>query len=179
LIDLVLKQIDAYQKQPRMVDKQKYVNWQELKYVQTIWEQLNLELKDLEKLLPVNRRKRGLLNLGGDVLNFVFGTATSAELQMLHQAVEVIKRRQVAMPHSTEHQLTYTKELDDNVRQNVRDVPLLARTLKAVVFDVANLNETVEHLESNVFRHVELMANISQTIRELEFFCVQLEQDFY
>ena len=87
MIDLILKQLDAYQKQPRMVDKQKYVNWQELKYVQTIWEQLNLELKDLEKLLPVSCRKRGLLNLGGDVLNFLFGTATSAELQTLHQAV--------------------------------------------------------------------------------------------
>jgi hypothetical protein len=43
---------------------------------------------------------------------------------------------------------------------------------------MANLNETVEHLESSVFRRVELMANISQTIRELEFFCLQLEQDF-
>ena len=48
LIDIILKQIDGYQKQPRMVDKQKYVNWQELKYVQTIWEQLDLELKDLK-----------------------------------------------------------------------------------------------------------------------------------
>ena len=131
-------------------------------------------MKDLEKLLPVSRRKRGLLNFGGDVLNFLFGTATSAELQTLHQAVEVIKRRQVAMKHSIEHQLTYTKELDENVRQNTRDVSLLTRTLKAVVFDVANLNETVEQLESNVFKRVELLANISQTIRELEFFCLQL-----
>ena len=48
LIDIILKQIDGYQKQPQMADKQKYVNWQELKYVQTIWEQLDLELKVLE-----------------------------------------------------------------------------------------------------------------------------------
>ena len=40
------------------------------------------------------------------------------------------------------------------------------------MFDVANLNETVEHLESSVFRRVELIANTSQTIRELEFFCL-------
>ena len=138
----------------------KYFNWKELKYVQTVWEQLNLEFKDLEKLLPVSRRKRDLLNLGGDAPNFLFGTATSAELQTLHQAVEVIKRRQEAVTYSIEHQLTYNKELDDNVRQNTRDVPLLARTLKAIVFDVANLNETVEYLESNMFRHVERMANI-------------------
>jgi len=44
-IDLGLKQIDIYRKQPREVDEQKYNNWKELKYVQTIWEQLNLELK--------------------------------------------------------------------------------------------------------------------------------------
>ena len=154
LIYLVLKRIDVYRKQPRMVDKQKYVNWQELKYVQTIWEQLNLELEDLENLLPVNRRKRGILNLGCDVLNFLFGTATRAELQTLHEAVGVIKKRQGTMTHSIEHQLTYTKELGDNVRQNTRDVSLLGRTLKAIVLEVANLNETVEHLESNVFTRV-------------------------
>jgi uncharacterized protein YoxC len=161
-----------------MINKLRYINWQEIKYIQTVWEQLNLELKDLEKLLPVTRRKRGLINLGGDVLNFLFGTATSTELQSLHRAIEGIKKQNDVMTHSIESQLTYTKELDENVRQNTRDVSLLARTLKSLVFDVVNLNDTVKLLEANISKRIELMANVSQTVRELEFFCLQLEQDF-
>ena len=83
---------------------------------------MNLELENLEKLLPSTRRKRGLLNFGGDVLNFLFGTATSAELQTLHQVAEEIKKQQTTITHSVEHQLTYTKEIDENVRQNTRDI---------------------------------------------------------
>ena len=66
----------------------------------------------------MTRRKRGLLNFGGDLLHFLFGTATSAEMQVLHQTIESIKEQQATITHSIEHQLTYTKELDENVMQN-------------------------------------------------------------
>jgi uncharacterized protein YoxC len=137
-----------------------------------------LELKDLKKLLQVKRRKRGLINLGGDVLNFLFGTASSTELLALHRVIEGIKKQNDVMTHSIQSQLTYTKELDENIRQNIRDVSLLARTLKTLVFGVANLNDIVRLLETNVTKHIELMANVSQTVRELEFFYLQLKQDF-
>jgi F0F1-type ATP synthase delta subunit len=84
----------------------------------------------MEKLLPQTRQKRGLINFAGEVLNFLFGTATNAEMQTLHQVVEWIKKQHASITHSVEHQLTYTKELDESVRQNTRDVTLLARILK-------------------------------------------------
>jgi len=115
----------------------------------------------------------------GEVLNFLFGTATSTELHTLHQVVEGIKREQTTITHSIEHQLTYTKELDENVRQNTRDVTLLARILKLQVNDIMKLNNTVKELETNLLKRLELMANTSQTVRELEFFCLQLEQEFF
>jgi hypothetical protein len=40
------------------------------------------------------------------------------------------------------------------------------------------VNETVKQLEGSLVKQIELMANVSQTVRELEFFCLQLEQDF-
>jgi hypothetical protein len=112
------------------------------------------------------------------VLHFLFGTATSAEMQVLHQAVENIKEQQTAITHSIEHQLTYTKELDENVRQNTRDVTLLARILKLEVGNLMKLNETIEAVEEKLINRLERMANASQTIRELEFFSLQLEQEF-
>jgi hypothetical protein len=160
-----------------MTGKHVFLSWKEINYVHTVWNQLSLEFKDLEKLLPVTRRKRALLNLGGDILNFLFGTATNTDLQKLHQVIERIKLQQDVLTHSVENHLTYTMELDDNVRQNVRDVSLLARTLNTLVFDGLNLNETVKQLEVNLVKRPELQANVSQTVRELEFFSLQLEQD--
>jgi hypothetical protein len=40
--------------------------------INTIVQRLNLELSDLEKLLPTPRPKRALLDLGGYVLNFFY-----------------------------------------------------------------------------------------------------------
>jgi hypothetical protein len=112
------------------------------------------------------------------VLHFLFGTATSAELQNLYQTIETIKKQQTTLTHSVEHQLTYTKELDKNVRQNARDVTLLAGILKLQVNDIIKLNTTLKEIEGNLIRRLELMTNASQTFRELEFFSLQLEQEF-
>jgi hypothetical protein len=163
---------------PPVLMESHYINWQEVTYLQAVWEQLHSELKDLEKFLQNSRQKRGLLNFGGDVLNFLFGTATSAELHTLHQTVEGIKKQQTTITHLIEHQLTYTKELDENVRHNTRDVTLLARILKLQVNDVLKLNSTIKELEGKLIHRIELMANASQTVRELEFFSLQLEQEF-
>jgi hypothetical protein len=132
----------------------------------------------LEKLLPTTRRKRGLIDFGGQALKFLFGTATNSELQTSHQAVEEIKNKQTAMVHSMENQLTYMKEFDGEVRQNTRDVSTLARTLKSLVYDVLKLNNTLTYVEEEYSTRIEGMLNVSQVIRELEFFCLQLEQEF-
>ena len=178
MIDLILTQVASYPTNPRFINTSRYVNWQEVTYLQAVWEQLNLEFQDIEKLLPITRQKRGLLDFGGEILNFLFGTATNANLQTLHQVVETIKGQQATITHSLEHQLTYTKELDESIRQNTRDVTLLARILKMQVNDLMKLNGTIKGIETNIMKRLELMANASQTVRELEFFCLQLEQEF-
>ena len=114
MIGTILREVDFYKKHPRVLDKLVYVNWQEIKYVYTIWAQLNVELEDLEKLLPVTRKMIVLLNFGGDVLNFLLGTATGADLQTLHQVVDRIPMEQNVMTNSIGNELTYTKELSYN-----------------------------------------------------------------
>ena len=100
LIDIILKQVETFQENPRSLKAGRCVTRQEIKYLYAVWEQLNFELTYVEKLLPMTRQKRGLLNFGGDVLNFLFGTATSAEIQVLQQAVENVKEQQTAIIHS-------------------------------------------------------------------------------
>jgi len=72
LIDMILQQIETYQKNPRWLGTNRYVSWQEITYLHAVWEQLNLEFEDMERLLPVTRQKRGLLNFGGEGTKFSF-----------------------------------------------------------------------------------------------------------
>ena len=53
-----------------------------------------------------------------------------------------------------EHQLTYTKELDESVRQNTRDVTLLARVLKMQINDIMTLNSAIKEIETNVLKQL-------------------------
>jgi hypothetical protein len=79
-INTIVRQIHFYRTHPRLIEKNNHVNWHEITYIRTILPRLNLELEDLETFLPMTRRKRGLLDLGGHALKFLFGTATSSEL---------------------------------------------------------------------------------------------------
>ena len=67
--------------------------------------------------------------------------------------------------HSVENQLTYMKESDGEVKQNTRDVSFLARTLKTVVYDILNLNRSLEEAGSRVINQVESMVNVSRILR--------------
>jgi hypothetical protein len=42
-----------------------------------------------------------------------------------------------------------------------------------------NLNETVKQLEVKLSKLIELLANPSQTVGEVQFFSLQLEEDFF
>jgi hypothetical protein len=69
------------------------------------------------------------------------------------------------------------QEFNEDVKQNEGDVSVLARNLKSVVYDVLNLNGTVSLVEEEVDTRLEGMMNITQVTRELEFFCLQMEQE--
>jgi len=54
----------------------------------------------------------------------------------------------------------------------------MVTVLKMQINDIMKLNGTIKEIETNILKRLELMANASQTVRELEFFCLQLEQEF-
>jgi hypothetical protein len=47
------------------------------------------------------------------------------------------------------------------------------------VYDVLKLNITLTQVELEYSTRIEEMMNVSQIVRELEFFCLQLEQEFF
>jgi hypothetical protein len=60
LIDIILRQVETFQKNSRALKVGRYITQQEISYLYAVWDQLNFELADVEKLLPMTRRKLGL-----------------------------------------------------------------------------------------------------------------------
>jgi hypothetical protein len=69
----------------------------------------------------------GLINVGGDALKFLFGVATTQQLQDLHTTVENRKTRDGEVIHAVQQQLTYLISIDHRMRLDWQPWPAVSR----------------------------------------------------
>ena len=58
------------------------------------------KLHDIYQILPRPDPRRGLLNLGGNILKTIFGTATVSDVQELHGVLDDLQNRNSDNVHS-------------------------------------------------------------------------------
>jgi hypothetical protein len=159
------------------------VDWEEVDHAHAAVNNVNQELSTLAKLLPTakdedsnHRGRRGLINVGGDVLKFLFGVATTQQMQELHTTVEHIKTRDGEVIHAIQKQLTYLKSIDEAISENAIGLATVARVLKRVITNALAYQRKFEDAVQNLETLVYFQANVSRTMRELEFTVMQLQQ---
>jgi hypothetical protein len=86
--------------------------------------------------------ERDLINIGREALKFLFGIATTQQLQELHDTVEGIKNKGGDVIHAVQQQLTYLKSVDEEVSQNTVGLARVARILKSVITNALNRHKT-------------------------------------
>jgi hypothetical protein len=181
MIQHVFKQLEL--SRTNGVQPNNFINWEEVEHDHIAVNNVNQELITLSKLLPAPRntsirprRKRGLINLGGETRTFFFEVATTQQMQELHDVVENIKTTQSDVIHAAHQQITYLKSIDEAVSQNTVGLVTLARILKSVITNAFayqhTLDNTVLHLEALI----HFQSNVSRILRELEFTVIQLQQ---
>jgi hypothetical protein len=160
-----------------------FINWGEMEQARAAVAQVEQEISTLSQLLPVSkgtesipRKKRGLINLGGETLKFLFGVATTQQLQDLHTTVEGIKNKEGDVIHAVQQQLTYLKSVDEEVSQNAVGLARMARILKGIITNALNRQKILNDTFRNLEQLVEYQSNVSRTMRELEFMVIQLQQ---
>jgi ABC-type transporter Mla subunit MlaD len=116
------------------------------------------------------------LNIGGEALKFLFGIATTQQLQELHDTVEGMKDREGDIIHAVQQQITYLKSVDEEVSQNAVGLARVARILKRVIIQALIRQKTWNDTVQNLEKLVDYQSNISRTMRELEFMVIQLQQ---
>jgi hypothetical protein len=102
-----------------LVEKQRkeYTEISELKQIETLLTTLETKLRDFPQDLPRLNPRRGLINLGGSALKFLFGTATSADVRSLHETLNAMQDSHSDV-HSLSGHLTYIKKLDTLTQEN-------------------------------------------------------------
>jgi hypothetical protein len=176
---LVWRQLELYATKPQGAG---VISWKELSRVHDITTELDNEVQNLERLLPYNlattpRKRRGLIDFGGQVLKFLFGTATHSEVQDLQSIVSKYEDQGDDTIHALKAQLTLIRTVDKETRQNTVDLLNQARILRQIVFEVINVNCTLLNADDRLEAAFEIQRNISSSMRELEFTALRLQQE--
>jgi hypothetical protein len=106
-----------------------------------ITDELEADLLSVSKLLseevPLKyggtskrRDRRGLLNVFGYGLKYLFGTADAKDVKRLNAVCDNLQSFQKAVVHTTEQQLTYLHTLDEAVKANAKAALDLGRALR-------------------------------------------------
>ena len=108
------------------------IHWDELAHLDVIVQNLEEESKSFQKLLYEGtlirgqdivsaRNKRGLFNVLGYGLKYLFGTADAKDVRRLATICDELHAFEAKMVHVSEHQLTYVRALDEMIKQNMMD----------------------------------------------------------
>jgi hypothetical protein len=86
--------------------KGEFTSNNKLKQIESLIYMLQVRLGYFYQLLPKMDSRRGIINLGGNFLQVLFGTATVADLNQLHQTLDELQAKNTDLAHSIAHQVS-------------------------------------------------------------------------
>jgi len=143
--------------------------------LQSFWELL-FEGKPFRKPNTVNTRtKRGLVDLLGYGMKYLFGTADAQDVKRLSNVCDDLHIFKLRMTHAVHHQLTYIQTLDETIKQSTVDIAELTETLRS---SIRNFSLQLNRVEASLLDTqvaLEKQAKYSTAIREIEMAILELK----
>ena len=156
--------------------KKEFTPVSELHQIGSLLDTLEFKLVDFYQILPKLDSRRGLINLGGTILETLFGTATVTDINLLHETIDKLKSNNADISHSLTDQITYNKKLDAANKINSNAIANLSGIVKKVVIQFHGHSQ-------QLIRYIMWMnitfydqSNIFLVIRQLEFALLRLIQ---
>ena len=110
--------------------RKEFTSTSESKQIELFVKILKDKLHDFYQILPRPDPRRGLLNLGGNILKTIFGTATVSDIHELHCVLDDLQNRNSDIVHCLENQLTYVKKVADTMLLNTETIANLSSIVK-------------------------------------------------
>ena len=113
----------------------------ELNRLKELIEEIEIQVSAFEALLPktvnmtVNlggksRNKRGLINIGGYILKYLFGTMDHRDMDKINHFIDTMKTFAENVVHTQEQQLTYIQKMNERMTKNTKDIVIIAGKLR-------------------------------------------------
>jgi hypothetical protein len=120
--------------------------------VESVSKFLSEEVPVKSKIPDSNRTKRGLINLFGYGLKYLFGTADAKDVRRLNDVCDTLHTFQKELVNATEQQLTYLRTLDEATKANAKAILELAKTLRDFIQNFSfGLGRVESHLRDMRF----------------------------
>jgi hypothetical protein len=123
----------------------------------------------------IRRNRRGLLNVFGYGLKYLFVTADAKDVKRLNDVCDNLQSFQKTVIHTTEQQLTYLHTLDEATRANAKATLDLGRALRD---SIQNISLKLGRSEADIIDirfAIEKQAKYSIAIREIELFMIEMK----
>ena len=161
------------------------IYWGEIDRLDRMVGKLDFDLMSFQKLLfketlvrnpgvAVARDKRGLINILGYGLKYLFGTADAKDVKRLTKVCDDLHEFKAKMTHSAEQQLTHIRTLDQVTKQNVRNTAELTKALRDSIRNVSLKLNRVEADLLDTLEAIGKQVKFSATIREIEMAILDL-----
>jgi len=121
------------------------------------------------------RARRGLIDVMGYGLKYLFGTADARDVKRLTAACDKLHAFESRMRHAVDHQLTYIQILNEVTRQNAMDIADLTKTMRD---SIRNFSLQLNRVEADLLdtqAALEKQARYSAAIREIDMAIVELK----
>jgi hypothetical protein len=162
------------------------IHWEEVTRLYKITDKLEADLMSVSKLLSeevtvtkgqINgrRNRRGLINVLGYGLKYLFGTADARDVKRLNSVCDNLQSFQKRVIHATEQQMTYLHTLDEATKTNAKATLDLAKILRDSIQNVSLKLGRVDADLIDVQITLQKQARYSAAIREIELFMMEMK----
>ena len=160
------------------------IHWKEISRLNKITDELETDLMSVSKLLSeevptgsgkIRRTRRGLINVFGYGLKYLFGTADAKDVKRLNAVCDNLQSFQEKVIHTTEQQMTYLHTLDESTKANAKATLDLAKALRN---SIQNISLGLGRVEADLFDvrfALEKQTRYSTAIREIELFMMEMK----
>jgi tRNA splicing ligase len=159
------------------IEKQRkeFTSISELKQIELFVRILEDKINDFYQILPRPDPRRGLINLGGNILKSIFGTATVSDVHELHSVLDFQNRNSYII-HSLSNQLTYVKKEADTTSLNTESIANLSSIVKDSI--IQSHDEYQQNIRDMFWFNLIFLGHATTytAVRQMEFTLLQLTQ---
>lgn len=133
---------------------------------------LNEVFQKYYNINPKIRNKRGLINLGGNIHKFLFGTLDSSDGERYDQAISTLKENQKKIVTEMNNQITLSKEL---MKRYTNDINTIVTNQNKIFDYVSNFQGHIKNITDQFNKHSTYLSIFNQIFTNIHMLITFLD----